>query len=330
MDETKHPTLFIVASPFQALCMISIVEQFNINNFDVLVQEFDDDKSASMITSLLKEKEIKFKIHKIAHVIKDVLKVAKKINYRYDNIYIGNYYDGSLLAFAVIVSARHGKIYFFDDGTQALEIFSEIPRVRYPDIKVKVVMALYRVIAFFKEINANCFYTIYPVKSNNFNIVNYNFNLSKDNRENDKHGVYIIGTNSSVLTILCKSYTDYLYDTISYIRKMYYNETIYYCPHRRDKNNDMIKEVCKKEGVLFYDTKISVEYDFIKDNINPYSVIGFTSNALFTLKSIYPNSEILTVYYQLVDKKSNKETELIRNRMVEFGINILDLNNGVK
>ena len=330
MDVKKHSTLFIIASPFQALCMLSIVEQFRINNYDVIVQKFDDDKSFRMIGLLLNEKGIQFKVYKIAHIIKDVINVAKSFRHRYSTIYIGNYYDGSLYAFAVIVATHHCKIIYFDDGTQALEIFSEKPRERYPNIKIKVVLVFYRIIAYLKRICENSFYTIYPVNSREFNVVNIKFLLSEQNSKVEKHGVYIIGTNSSVLHFLNKTYTEYIYLTIKYIRNKYHNETIYYCPHRRDKNNDKIREQCSLEGVQFYDTKISVEYDFLKDNINPHTIIGFTSNALFTLKSIFPHSEIQTVYYQLSDRKSNKETELIRKRMVDLGINILDLNNGIK
>lgn len=324
----KSRNLFIIGSPFQALCMLSITKKFNISNYDVIIQHCDDN-SVRMIERLLNELKIRYSVQSLMHIIKDVIKGYSITKTKYDNVHIGNYYDVSLIAFSILITNKNGSISFFDDGTQALEIFSNNPRSRTKNWKVNIVFTLYLLVAKLKNINLLNFYSIYPISSTKYRIHNYSLHIKDHNSTEKATGIYIIGTNSSVLEFESFTYNDLLLAVIKSLKSQFPNQKIYYCPHRRDTNNFQIELLCRNLSVDFYNTRISVEYDFIKDNINPISVIGFTSNALFTLKYIYPKSDVRTIYYQLADRKANEETMLIRNRMTNLGISMMCLNNEI-
>ncbi len=41
-----------------------------------------------------------------------------------------------------------------------------------------------------------------------------------------------------------------------------------------------------------YDTKVSVEFDFIEEGVSPKYVAGFGSTALYTLKLLFPKATV--------------------------------------
>ena len=318
-------TLFIVSSPFQCLCMFEAIAHFNITQYDVLVLDIANGSTTTQTKSLLFENKIPFLTYNVHHAIFDLLPFVLKKHKHYKNIFIGNYYNPTDEGIAAFYGSINYNLYFLDDGVQALSLFSNKPRNRYGKKKWEYWFKLYDALGWIKGRRKPYFFTIFDVESEKFSIVKNEFRLLRRNIYTQQAGCYIIGTNSSAV-----SFKDYTYDILleqllKRINVLYPNEKVYYCPHRRDSNNDDIAKWCSNHSIEWFSTRVSVEYDFVTKEINPRCVVGFTSNALYTLKMIYPNNDVYTVDYQCVPQSYNEEISIIRQRMNEKGIDTLTL-----
>ncbi len=316
-------TLFLIESPFQCLCMMEAIHHFKITDFDVMIP-YGDEYSNEMMFRFLEEKEISYEARPITHILYDVgpLIFSKK---KYKNIFVGNYSATKSYPMAVALASFNSSINYLDDGTQALELFSEHPKPRYNKMSIKAVIALYRLIAFLKNARESIFFTMYDVKSDRFRIEKNTFSTLCTNNNHEYKGAYIIGTNSSILKFVDTPYIDYIKAIVNRIRLMYPNEPIYYCPHRRDTNNKNNELIFREIGIELFNTKVSVEYDFFTQDIKPKYIVGFLSNALFTLKKMFPGTCIETVPYKLEDVEQNRENSVIENGLNENGIASLHL-----
>ena len=220
---------------------------------------------------------------------------------------------------------HNAKIIFLDDGIQAVELFSNNPRKVKNPVWISLVQHFFSIYALFKRVNRSFFFTIYDVKSEKFIIEKNSFEILKPNNATTNDGVYVIGTNSSKLNLNNQDYREILMLVVSRCKKDYKDQTVFYCPHRGDKNNGELKPLLLKHGVVWFDTEISVEYDFIKKNIYPQIIIGFNSNALFTLHSLFPKSLTMNVCFRFKNDIDNIESNIIRDKLVDYGIPMIEL-----
>lgn len=330
MSKDFGSTLFLVSTPFQCLCMLEAIKYFKIVNYDILVTYASDvnDVNFNKIDTLLKKHKISFSKRKVAHLVFDVLPFLFSVHKHYRNIFIGFLYSTTSCAIANIYASINAYIYILDDGVQALSFFSPSPRIIKHKFMEKIVLFFYQIIGIVKFVKKPIFFTIYSVTSSKYQIINNPLILLKSKTQNlkePKSGIYIIGTNSSILNFKKYSYIEYLSALYRHIINKFPDEVIYYCPHRADKNIEQIYSLCYKLNIKIFDTKVSIEYDFIENRINPRLVIGFTSNALYTLRIIYPTTQINNVMYYLESEETDKEIQLIRNRMSISGISIIDV-----
>lgn len=317
-------TLFLVASPFQCLCMLEAINYFKIDDFDVLIT-YSNNYNIDKIDVLLKKNDISYTKKKVAHLFFDIIPFLFSKHRHYKNIFIGYLYSNAVFALANIFAVFKANIYILDDGIQALSFFSPYPRIIKYKSSIKLIMSFYKFIGIVKFVRRPIFFTIFNVSSSKYKIIKNPFILlrSREIESRETNGIYIIGTNSSMLDFKYYSYEEYLNALYKYISHKFPGEIIYYCPHRADKNLKEIYALCDKLNIKIFDTKVSVEYDFIESFINPKLVIGFTSNALYTLHIIFPNSPIKTVMYNLKSEEYDRETQIIRNRMNDSGISTI-------
>ena len=134
-------------------------------------------------------------------------------------------------------------------------------------------------------------------------------------------GVYIIGTNSFVISFKDETYEELLIKLINNIKGRYPGAPIYYCPHRRDTNN--YSGLLKELGVNLFQTEISVEVDFVTKKINPLLIVGFASTALITLKMIYPSCSVESVRFNIEDEFTTKSIRSIENYYQANNIGII-------
>lgn len=314
-------TLFLLGSPFQCLCAFQAIRYYNIKNYTIFIP---DTKGIENTEVLLQKKRESFtKINN--NNMNGILSMLIKPHPKFETIFIGNYYDDSYLLIASLFSSRSSKICYLDDGTATMKLFSDTPLHFPTSISQKILKGVARMIFFAKRCSIYNYFTMFEVKSNKYNIVKFDFILDNNALPTKPQGVYVIGNNSSDMEFKTLTYDDYYLGLFEYLKLNYPNEIIYYCPHRRDHNNADHKQKYSGKGVEWFDTEISVEYDFTENNIYPVAIYGLNSTALFTLKKIYPLSEVSTVRFEL---KSNHLNEVEVNLLEDYkraNINIINV-----
>lgn len=318
----KGKSLFIINSPFQCLCMFEAIEHYSIVDFDVILRPDSVEKNNEMLGRILLEKGIEYRTVKMNHIIKDTLPYLFKRKVRYDHFFIGDYYSGGVIAYiyALMYARKKAQITYLDDGTVTLCVFSDPPTPRYKNYKIALLVKLFEILKIIKGVGKPDFFTIFNIESSKYKIERNLLKKIKQKVGNlPPHDIYIIGTNfyqkeELFLTTISK--------LIYRIREMYKNQRIYYCPHRRNTNNEKLFKLLSEEGVEIFNTKVSVEYDFAENGINPLSIIGFGSTALFTLKMIFPNTSVMDVLFHSFDDGYQQEFKRLSK---ELGITSMSL-----
>jgi hypothetical protein len=302
-------TLFLVGSPFQCLCMFEAVDYFELDKFDVIVT-YSDTYSLSNIDILLKKNKVSYKKLKNSHIIFDIIPIFFSLRKNYENIFIGDFNSDNDISIAYIYAKFRAKIYFLDDGLQILSYFSTYKK-NDQKIILKFIFNCYKLIAILKRINTPIFFTIFAVTSRKFNVIRNPLKRLTNVIKSKPIGIYIIGTNSSVLEFKENNYTNFLVSLFKMLQNRFPYDDIFYCPHRRDSNFDQIISLCKSFQIQIFQPKVAVEIDFIENNINPKYLVGFSSNALFTLRLVYPETTIETVLFKLQSEVLDNENKLV-------------------
>lgn len=321
MLEKTGKALFIINSPFQSLCMFEAIEHFSLTDYDVILRPDTVEKNNEMLVGILTSKGIPYKIVRMNHIIKDILPHLFKKKKRYSSFYIGDYYSGGIVAYiyALIYARRKATITYLDDGTITLNIFQTPPVPRMHNRKIALVVKLYEIIKLLKGIKNPSFFTIFNVQSNKYKIEKNQFLSLRSSIDSlDNNGVYIIGTNFRNNR---EEFLELLSRIIHYVKNEYSGQSIYYCPHRRNLDNEALFKKLEDENVSLFDTKVSVEYDFVENRIRPYAIIAFGSTAVFTLKMIYPETDIYNVFFMIQDEGYKQEFSSQAN---DFGVRSLD------
>lgn len=322
MKVMEEKSLFIINSPFQALCAIDAIKHYSINNPVFYV--FDCGDSRDKILMLLNYKKL-FNVDIIPFVgTKDLIKVIKA-KPKYHQIFIGDYFSYNQYLIGIQLSKRNTIIVYLDDGTATLDLLPNVGRKRYHGFKLRTFSYLYLNICRNIKRVKESFYSIfdisgkipYPVVENDFSC------LMANKADSSNKGVYIIGTNSSALPFKGKNYLDLLCGLVRIIKERYPDEEVFYCPHRRDTNN--YDELLEKHHINIYQTAISVEVDFATKGINPLCIIGFASTALITLRRLFPQSKVQSIRFEIEDPFTESSIRSIEEYYSNHGVEIIEL-----
>lgn len=288
----RFHTAVLVASPFQTMCALEAISEFECN--EVRFFTVDDPQNTEKIQSLLADFGYR------ATVIKKCSNTLMWIrnNYRvgkFDTIIVGDYFSYIFLILSALFSRPGARIIYVDDGSSTLTLNCDVfghPHTRQGKWKLmRSVLRIKRAVPLF--------YSIYDIgKCGSAKTVRHFFKslVGRIGNGNNPEGVYIIGTNTSQLKLEKREFENIL----DCIHRFYDgNDSIHYCPHRRDNNR--YDDFCSKTGIDFFDTRISVEYDFVKNDIYPKVVIGFGSTALYTLKKMFPLAEVYNIEFKTGD-----------------------------
>ena len=316
----KNNAVFIVNSPFQALSSISVVKQ---NKFDSLAfYVINGEGSFEKTTALLKQYGFHYiVIDRLLHWFS----LIKRVSFmgHFQTVYVGDYFSIKEYIIAMAASSLRANVVYLDDGNSTLSIAPPVSRKRYYSVKNRLAWCVFGGIAWLKRLRFSfcSIYDIegkvkYPVKTNDLSCL-INTNLAKP-----KIGYYIIGTNIRDSKIRNHTYIDYLNKVISFLRKSDENETIYYCPHRR--NPETYSEFLEMNNIKIFNTEISVEVDFCSKGINPKIIIGFGSTALITLRSIFSETEVVNCRIDFKNEKQNIAYKSIEKYMQTYHIHTLE------
>lgn len=296
------PSVFVVWSPFQVLCAIAALSQLNIEEYLFLVYLPRGGARNNQIICILNRFKIKYKS------LKDVSSNKARLYYlirsllvrktRYSRLFIGDFKEYLELYVGCGFVSKGSVVVYLDDGNQAISLFKN----RYVDNghsysgNPKINLATRNLISIVKRMSfMHNFLTIY------YNIPNPLYNIRKLNidclsiatkvESTTCRDVFIIGTNMSgfcgplnipeedfikLLDLICKN-----------IRRQYPLDTIYYIPHGRETKS-YAESICLKYEMEFKRSNNIIEVEMLDIGCYPKAVYGFTSNALYTLKSLFP------------------------------------------
>ena len=323
--------LFIVNSPFQCLCMFEAINHYSFSNYDVVFRPDSIKLNNEMVKRVLNEKGIVFSINRM-HPVYDIFPLIFKKKKKYDVLFNGDYYSGGVYAyyFSILSSKRHGSLIYFDDGVETLRAYSKPPQKRTLNMKYFGLHLFCKTVEWLKGIGKPRFFTIFDVESERFITEHNDLTILRNKvAESNQRGVFIIGTNFDGIDVDKEEYFCLLTKLILYFQKKYPKEIIWYCPHRRNKDNEELMKLLKDNNVSVFNTQITVEYDFVQKQIYPVHIAGFGSTALYTLKNIFPESVIDNVAMQLRNQTVviSAFDRLYEEQCKAKGIGLIEFNN---
>lgn len=290
-------TLFIIKSPFQAMCALEAISDFNLEGrYDMILMK--DNHNKDMASAFLRDKGIVVEEVDERPKTKQLLSLLSSYKKKYDTCFVGNYYSYNMYCLALYTLKRGGRIKYLDDGTATLSLFLDKPfprwflrneflrrlKLRLDYIMLDIKRQLYGI--------TQSLYTMYDVDSNNWHIEKNQLTSLKSEIGRDQSGIYIIGTRSSY-HFNREDYIHLLDRSVEYALSLFPGQTVYYCPHRADDYH--FDDFFEGKGINIFHTKVSVEIDFISQQVNPAMIIGYGSTALLTMRKIYPKANITSV-----------------------------------
>ena len=312
-------SLFIVSSPFQALCANEAVYSFSEETPFYLV--LDSNCGANALKRILPEDRILAVVEE-GRGMRHLLSALGMIDRRFDRIYVGDYFSYSQLIVESVLASYKAHVTFLDDGNSTLKLAPPVSAKRFAGFK-KVLRAL--PFLFMEKIKflKRRFFSIYDLNGLKLPVVKNRLeHLVSEFRAIPQKDIYIIGTNSSILKFNKKDYKKYLSDIAAYSALNFPGETVYYCPHRRDAND--YSDLCHESGMQVFNTEMSVEIDFSMKGIHPRMVIGFGSTAMLTLKLMFPDSECVSISVWTSDNRINDSYRSVEAYLMKYGVNVVD------
>lgn len=310
--------LFIVNSPFQAICALEAISSFGIQKPDFII--LSDVSSKKQVSSLLDGKGNVIFFNHTNQGTLSLLKSAISLEIKSSQIFIGDFFSYSQFVIGVICAKCQSNIYYMDDGNSTLTIFPPISRKRYNSLTNRFVFLLFSSLAKIKMLNEK-FFSIYDIPVCEGKLIKNKFiSLAGTTCNSTLSGIYIIGTNSSQIRVK-GGYPKLLTDCVLHLKERFPKEPVFYCPHRRDTNK--YDELLSNLEVDVFNTEISVEVDFYRKGINPVAVAGFGSTALMSLNLMYPSAACMSFSFKPISEDAEKSYEYILNYFKQCGIEIV-------
>jgi len=307
-------SLFFVSSPLEMISAIEARRKFNTQENVLVLYLFEKDKP---IVEYIKSLNDPWK--KIYYIDRDYdnlgqrwidyLKRIKK--YKFDFLFTSSMPFSAHFFFNI----KYKKYYFLDDGTLTLTNVTHFKKEKNLKKQLSLFMAEGKTSFKFKKEELKYFLKGHTLRGNikklslftffdipatkNIEIVknelDWFMSIKKEKKISIlKNTVYIIGSSMSDEKIISK---EYYFELLSRIQKQFELSSIYYIPHRWEKD-EKIEEIQQIFNFTIKPNKSIIEIDFIINNEIPEIIVGTISTALFTLQKLYPES---TIYSTSVD-----------------------------
>lgn len=306
--EYHQPSVFVVRSPFQALCAVSAIHNMEISDykFIVILSNFRRD---DQLLNFVKSQNINYVVYETKRfaywfqLIKSLIKRKKG----YSRLFVGDFRAYIQYWIGLQWVKDGADVVILDDGNITISLLQGSLGVWRNKIQVLCmgIISTIRRIDPLKNV-----YTIYE------GIDNPQFNISINkiekiqNKENGKRSkVYFIGTKKKQF---CEYYgwnNDLFFISaidgiLNCIKNKYPTEEVVYIPHGDDVG-EYLEELCKKNNIIIYRPSMMVEL-FLLDNGYPLAVYGFMSSALFNIKKMFTNSEVYNIVFKSIMNEQAK------------------------
>ena len=292
----RKKAIFFVDTPFQLLCAINAIRDFNFINYRLIIVD-DNPMRLTQIINLCNAYNLKFEFFSLSSVLKcryySLLKhIVFSGTHDYDYVFVGDFREYNLGLYATGYLRKKGEFYFLDDGNVSISLFegkflfSRIELLKTWLLKILVNKVFYKHLKYysvFSDIRSKLI--VVP------NRLNYIYN---NKMGHSVSGVYFIGTTSvdycKYLGIEISKYKENLKRCLIDLVSQYPDQDYYYIPHARDAMMEETKQLCKQYGFMFLPISECIEYYLINNDSMPLVCSGFGSTALYTIKILSPST----------------------------------------
>lgn len=288
------PSLFIVQTPFQAMCAVNAIRQLKIEDYRLTLHLHPQtEKRNRQTVGIVEMYGMEYTVIESRSIgIFERLGVLFCRKGKFCRVFLGThlYHDGYF--YALKAMRNRGNLVLLDDGIATLSFLKGEYKAKG---RSAVTMAFHKAVASLRKITLNNVFTVYKDISNTaWNIAFNDISLLRQVDSSEKKDVFFIGTNNSGFIregVDETAFKQTVYDVLKQVKAEYPHDKIIYIPHGRDKST-FVKEYCEELGVDYKPLDVSVESYILSSKLVPRAIYGFTSTALYNLKMLFPESEV--------------------------------------
>lgn len=298
------PSIFVLTSPFQTLCALNALHEFEITDY-LFYLALDEDIRNQQLFRLLDSHGISYHTVYMNQIDKKyMLKSCLPHKSKYQRLFIGDIRNRMQYYVGLSLLGNRGSIVYLDDGNDNIFLLKGFRQCLTKSLlKNKL---LVKTACLFRLINDNNnIYTVYgDIKNNHYNIRLNDFKRLVNNHQHAViKDVFFIGTNYArycepgnlSLSMVKKNLETMLHG----LKEKYGNEyEIYYIAHGRDMA-DFPKEYCKCYSIHYIRPEITVELFISQLGYQPYYILGYTSTALYNIKLLFPKTIIKNIIFKV-------------------------------
>ena len=306
----KEPSLFIIGSPFQLLCAMEAIHEFEIEDYEFVLTLFPHNKRNGQLISMINDLGYQYeRIDANSLTLKNLILQKKwiKTHRKYNRVFIGELMSYEKRYLAARVAKRNADIVFLDDGNSSIALFesgNQRKRCRLSSslmTRQGLKQAIFDNYCVCRGLSLNkYFFSIYHDIPNDRFIVYPNTlsHLISQSVAKIQDVVLVIGT---VTEHFCRQmgiseevFEKILQKRLEKIRIENQSSHVVYIPHGRDVNLN-IPQICSQLSIEFRKISSALEYYILKSNLYPKYVLGFNSTALLTIKKILPRANVTNI-----------------------------------
>lgn len=317
MASKSNKALFIISSPFQAICAIEAVYEYKVDSPIFVILQGQLQKVNSTTSKILDKsgfaKKYELVYQSFIKLIKQTPKDLKKLGLNkeeYSLIFLGNFFSPMQRVFSTYCckNPKETKFIYLDDGGSTVKAFSGgLNTIRFQNFNAFFKTSISQLLFLMKGITPNEFFSIFSIESKSYSITpNSLSNLKGKIKKNEPSNIYILGSNLLNMGLVSNvEYVKYLKIIIKNIRNNYPDDKIYYCPHRGESRS-FLQKIESYFNLEFFKPDYTVEFDFVLNNIHPGAIYSFGSTASYSLKKLYPNTHSYTIIPETSNKVINR------------------------
>ena len=328
--EPHIPSVFVIASPFQALCAVSAIRQLQIDDYKVVAFLPTDDPRSEQLDKYLRSEAIQYTpIRRFNRLIWLYYKLDanRRRHNEYKRLFLGDFRGIILHFIGYRYVSDNSKVIYLDDGNITISILNDIISEPMNDNNRARLERVSKRRGFVYQKNLLTIYGNLENPKYLIKTLDLSYAVSQENSMYKKSGVFIVGTNierfCTPLDISKEAFIGSLKKLISNIKNEYPNERIVYIPHGRD-TSEYALNLCKEYDCEFHKSEIMIELELLDLKINPLAIFGFTSSALYNIKKIYPETRVVNVLYERDDSNiAYQEYKMLSNFYLNNGIELV-------
>ena len=306
---------FVVSSPYQALCCIEAIKTFNIKQFDVYIMIY------SGFNNRLDQIRAVFDYYGINYTIKQCnnksflsfLKNSIFGSSQYDISYAGDYYSYVFVLFAISLIRRKGALFYLDDGNSTISVLKgNLEDYKTKGLLGRIIVLISKIICSLSGIAYNRYFftTFSDITNDKYEIYQNTFShIARGIKGDEKQLNIFIGTTK-------KSFCD-----INNIEEKDYYRILKRKLVEMSRQSDLcyiVLDFCASNRIKCVLPEVCIELYLIMNHIIPNMIAGFTSTALYTIKKMYPQSNVINI--RIMSEIQNPEYDIISSYYEQNGI----------